>query len=181
MSIDPSSLRRDARDNYNRLIEAATTILLRDHSIHSLESIAAMAGVGIGTLYRHFPTRKALLEAVYADKLQELVKRANKPILAGSPDKMLMSWLKTTLEYAAKYGEFGELIALESKDKNSAFMSAGSELLKNAQRMKLLRSDVTILDILQLLNGIIASDASGDTLAKKDKLLSVVMSGLKPY
>lgn len=181
MSIDPSSLRRDARDNYNRLIEAANVILLRDRTIHSLESIAVLAGVGIGTLYRHFPTRKALLEAVYADKLHELVQRAGTAAASSAPDQTLINWLRATMEYSMKFGEFGELVALESKDKDSAFISAGSELLKNAQRMELLRSDVTILDILQLLNGIIASDTPGDTFAKKDKLLSVVMSGLRSY
>lgn len=181
MSIDPSSLRRDARDNYNRLIEAANSILIKDHAIHSLESVATIAGVGIGTLYRHFPTRKALLKAVYADKLQDLVQKARQPSPSSTPDQVLISWLRVTMEYSTKFGEFGELIALEAKDKDSAFMSAGSELLKDAQRMKLLRSDITILDILQLLSGVIASNNPEDTSAKKDTLFSVVVSGLKPY
>lgn len=179
MSIDPSSLRADARDNYNRLIEATEVILSRERTISSLESIARLAGVGIGTLYRHFPTRKDLLEAVYADKINELVAKAQKLISTNSPEQALSRWLQSTLEYSTEYGGFADLMALEARDKSSSLVSAGSELLANAQKTDALRADVSIFDVLQLLNGIISSDAGADSLIKKDKLLSVVMSGLK--
>src|SRR6201987_1542793 len=65
-------LRADARRNYDRLIETARAAFTEAGSEASLEAIARRAGVGIGTLYRHFPTRQALLEAVYVDDVQEL-------------------------------------------------------------------------------------------------------------
>ena len=85
--------RADARRNYEKLIEAARAAFADSGSQASLEEIARRAGVGIGTLYRHFPTRQALLEAVYVDEVEALSRSADE--LADLPPwDALAEWLR---------------------------------------------------------------------------------------
>ncbi len=180
MTIDPSSMRADARRNYNRLIQAAEAIFSIQGTFTPLEAIAKRAGVGIGTLYRHFPTRKVLLEAVYSNEITDLTTRAHSLLVAKSPDKALSNWLQMTIEYATKYGGFSDLMSLIVEDKDSVLVLAGSSLLKRAQKNGTLRDDVTIFDLLHLINGIVANDNPASDLQRMNRLLSVIMAGLKP-
>src|SRR6266852_1321868 len=91
---EPRQMRADAQRNYTRLLDAATAAFL-EHGADdvSLEEIARRAGVGIGTLYRHFPTRQALLEAVYRDQAEALHARALELLSSPSPGEALATWL----------------------------------------------------------------------------------------
>jgi AcrR family transcriptional regulator len=178
MNEDSTILRADAQRNYDRLIKAATAVFSKQGASATLDSISKHAGVGIATLYRNFPTRTALLQAVYADKVAALVSRAATLLPTTSPDKALASWLKMAIEYTTEYGGFNDLMQLMMKDEKSPLAIAGSQLLTKAQEAEILRSDVTILDLLQLVNGI-AGDTHAEETERIDKLLSIIMTGLR--
>ncbi|HUB93694.1 MAG TPA: TetR/AcrR family transcriptional regulator [Verrucomicrobiae bacterium] len=171
-------LRADAQRNYDRLIHTATTIFEVQGASATLESIAKGAGVGIGTLYRHFPTRRALLEAVYADRVAKLVARVPSLLQKMSPDKALLSWLEMTVDYSLQYGGFSGLLEVASKEKDSPITSAGSQLLTKAQEAGLLRNDVTMVDLLRLINGIVV-DIAPEDVKRTNTLVSVIITGLK--
>ena len=99
---EPRPMRADAQRNYTRLLDAASAAFL-EHGADdvSLEEIARRAGVGIGTLYRHFPTRQALLEAVYRDQVELLSARAEELLKAESPGDALADWLRVLMKSAA--------------------------------------------------------------------------------
>jgi AcrR family transcriptional regulator len=171
-------IRADAQRNYDRLVEAAHAVFAMQGAQATLDGIAKQAGLGIGTLYRHFPTRKSLLEAVFADKIASLVNKVPSLLQETSADTALTSWLKTTVDYSAKYAGFSDLMGIMTKDENSPLAIAGSKLLSEAQKTGVLRSDITILDLLQLVYGIVG-DTSSKELKRTDKLLSIVIAGLK--
>src|SRR5450432_1475305 len=95
MSTTARPLRADAQRNQQRLVSAAMAAFT-EHGADdaSLEEIARRAGLGIGTLYRHFPTRQALLEAVYQDQIEALRVRADQLLESDSPADALASWLR---------------------------------------------------------------------------------------
>src|SRR5216683_1164509 len=95
-------MRADARRNYERLLSAAAAAFAtRGADDVSLEEIARRAGVGIGTLYRHFPTRQALLEAVYRDQVEALRARADELAEAESPGDALAEWLRAMVKFSS--------------------------------------------------------------------------------
>src|SRR6266702_3437058 len=99
---EPRPMRADAQRNNARLLTAAATVFT-EHGADdaSLEEIARRAGVGIGTLYRHFPTRQALLEAVYRDQVEALRARAEELREAESPGDAFAEWLRATVEFGS--------------------------------------------------------------------------------
>src|SRR6266487_4025102 len=93
-------MRADARRNYQALLSAANAAFIEQGADDaSLEEIARRAGVGIGTLYRHFPTRQALLEAVYRDQVDALRARADELLGSLPPDAALVAWLRALVEF----------------------------------------------------------------------------------
>jgi AcrR family transcriptional regulator len=177
MTNKPQAIRADARRNYDRLIQAAQALFSTQGPSATLEGIAKRADVGIGTLYRHFPTRKLLLEAVFADTVSGLVEKVSSLLKTASPDKALTSWLRLTAECSEKYNGFSDFLALTLNDKDSPIVIAGSRLLTEAQDSGLLRKDITIVDLLQLINGIVVGTTEED-LKRTDRLFSIMIAGL---
>src|SRR3954453_3875047 len=101
-SGSPRPLRADASRNRARLIETAKAMFSEGGADVGLESIAKTAGVGIGTLYRHFPTRDKLIEAVYRTEMQGLVDAAPRLLEALAPVEALRAWLRLFVDYIAK-------------------------------------------------------------------------------
>src|SRR6476661_9984432 len=98
----PGPMRADARRNRELLLEAALEAFTeRGADDTSLEEIARRAGVGIGTLYRHFPGRTALLEAVYTDQVAALCRRAGELLATESPGAALAAWMREMAEFGA--------------------------------------------------------------------------------
>src|SRR5437667_5283302 len=99
---EPRPMRADAQRNYTRLLDAASAAFL-EHGADdvSLEEIARRAGVGIGTLYRHFPTRQALLEAVYRDQVELLEARAEELLKTEPPGDALVAWRRALVEFGS--------------------------------------------------------------------------------
>lgn len=178
MPDNQTRLRADAQRNYNRLLQSARSVFNSLGNAATLENIAKTAGVGIGTLYRHFPTRQALLETIYADKIADLIGKAPRLLTVQPPDQALFSWLKLMADYSVQLGGFNDLMSTALKDKNSPIVAAGSKLLTKAQTTGALRQDISLIDILRLINGIVA-DTSVQDIERTDRLLSVIMDGLK--
>jgi AcrR family transcriptional regulator len=179
--------RADARRNYDLLLAAAAAAFAeRGADDVSLEEIARRAGVGIGTLYRHFPARQALLEAVYKDQVDALEILAGKLQAAESPADALAEWVRAFVTFGrAKRSLSTALVATIGKD--SELMSACSRVLRNstesilsrAQEAGVARPDVQAADIFRLTHGLImAVDAAPSDPGQSDRLVALVIDGL---
>ena len=179
-------LRADAQRNRDRLIEVAVRAFSQDGPDVTLDAIAKEAGVGIGTLYRHFPTREALIDAAYRNELARLCDSAGDLLLAMPPDQALRTWMDRFVEYmTTKRGMGDALRALiasggdpfsESRDRLTA---AVTELLRAGADAGTLRPDVSPADVLVGLNGIsLATDPERRDQA--GRLLDLLMDGLRP-
>jgi AcrR family transcriptional regulator len=174
--------RADARRNYERLIAAGREAFTEDDRSASLEDIARRAGVGIGTLYRHFPRRQDLLEAVYVEEVDALCRSALD--LADQPAwEALVAWLHRFVSYmGTKQALAEELLAYTDRDADvfqacRAVMYAGGEpLLVRAQEAGVVRPDTTIAEVIQLVGGIAKIQT---TDAQRDRLLDVALDGLR--
>ncbi len=180
--------RADARRNYDLLLAAAAAAFAeRGADDVSLEEIARRAGVGIGTLYRHFPNRQALLEAVYKDQVDGLEVLAGKLLVAESPGDALAEWVRAFVAFGrAKRSLSTALVATIGKD--SELMSACSMVLRRstdavlsrAQDAGAARQDVQGADIFRLTHGLImAMDAAPSDAEQSDRLVALVIDGLR--
>jgi AcrR family transcriptional regulator len=186
-SVPGPPKRADARRNYERLLAAATAAFAEYGADDvSLEEIARRAGVGIGTLYRHFPARQALLEAVYKDQVDGLDALAAKLMTAESPGAALGEWLRAFLAFGrTKRSLSSALVSALGKD--AEFLSACSmtlrtrtdQLLRRAQLAGEARPGIEPGDILRLTHGLImATDATPGDPGQTDRLLALVVGGL---
>jgi AcrR family transcriptional regulator len=179
--------RADARRNYERLLTAATAAFA-EHGADdvSLEEIARRAGVGIGTLYRHFPARQALLEAVYKDQVDGLDALGAKLLAAESPGAAVGDWLRAFIAFGrTKRSLSAALVSTIGRD--AALISECSmilrrrtqEILSRAQDAGEARQDVQAADILRLTHGLImATEAAPADPDQQERLLSLVVGGL---
>jgi AcrR family transcriptional regulator len=180
-------MRADARRNYDRLLAAAAAAFAeRGADDVSLEEIARRACVGIGTLYRHFPTRQDLLEAVYRDQVESLARQAAELLTAESPGAALIQWLSALTSFGITKRSMNRTL-LETLGKDSElFSSCGAmlrdsttNLLERAQQAGVARTDVLGTDVLRLVHGLmLASDAAPGDAGQADRMLSLVVAGL---
>jgi len=177
--------RADAERNRARLLETAKVTFAEKGSGTSLEEIARSAGVGIGTLYRHFPTRDALIEAVYRNESEQLIAAATR--LAGKhpPRKALREWLLLFVDYMeTKHGMSEALNSLVGGTSNlyaasgAQIKSAIAMLVDNAAAGGDIRLAIEPLDLLRALAGVatIASGPNGTRAAKR--LVDILLAGI---
>jgi AcrR family transcriptional regulator len=180
-------LRADARRNYERLLVAARESVARNGVDASLDDIAKRAGVGSGTLYRHFPNRLALLEAVFKDQIQQLYERSQALIAANeAPRAALEDWLRAFLEYLTTYRGLaltlkGIMSAEEDPlaEAHAQLRQSIDTLLRNAQDAGVARPNVTGSDLLRLVSGVaLALDNPPVDMGRSDRLFSIVLDGL---
>jgi AcrR family transcriptional regulator len=148
--------RVDARRNYETLIAAARDTFAEDGVSASLEEIARRAGVGIGTLYRHFPTRQELFEGVYAHEVESLCRTAEE-LIDLPPWDALVGWLHHFVRYTATKRALAEVLVRDSEFFRAHLASvyaAGGKLLERAQAAGVARPDVSIDDVMRLISGI---------------------------
>ncbi|WP_158853717.1 TetR/AcrR family transcriptional regulator [Saccharothrix deserti] len=171
-------LRADAQRNRDRLIEAALTAFTQDGAGVALESIAKRAGVGIGTLYRHFPTREALVEAVYRNELTKLCDAASELLRTLPPHEATRAWMDRFVQYmATKRGLSDALNALIAGGCDPYAESLERLTQTVTMLLKAIdRTDVTPLDVLTTLGGI--AIATGE-VGPSDGMLDLVMNGLR--
>ncbi|MFE4592597.1 TetR/AcrR family transcriptional regulator [Streptomyces laurentii] len=180
-------MRADARRNHERLLAQARTAFTEQGTDASLEDIARRAGVGIGTLYRHFPTREALLGAVFQDARDALLRHSAE--LAGHPDpcEALGRWLRALVAHASEYRGLSIALMSASGDRDSALSScreplreAGTVLMARARTAGAVRADVAIGDLMQLTNAIaLAAERSPEDPELADRLLDLTLRGLR--
>jgi AcrR family transcriptional regulator len=152
--------RADARRNYEKVLAAAREAFAEGGESTALEEIARRAGVGIGTLYRHFPNRQALLEALYVEEVEEVCRSAAE-LDTADPWDALSSWFDSLIGYlATKRALAAELLNYMDHDAplfklcRQSLFTAGEPLLKRAQEAGVVRPDVEIGDVIQLVAGI---------------------------
>jgi AcrR family transcriptional regulator len=181
--IQPQRLQRaDARVNHDKLVGAARALFSDKGTSAPLEDVAELAGVGIGTLYRHFPTRQALFEAVYVDEVEAMA-RAATDLAELPPWEALSQWLHQYVGFAATKRALNE--ALMETDPNSnvlltcrtAIVGAGTALIERAQRAGVVRSDTNFTDVVRMV-GAIAMVPTEDPEQKK-RLLELALDGLR--
>ncbi len=181
-------LRADAQRNYQRLVSAASAAFA-DHGADdaSLEEIARRAGVGIGTLYRHFPNRQALLEAVYRDQVEVLAGRAERLCGADDPAAALQEWLRALVSFGRTKRSLTSAL-LTTLDKDSELLSACScrireaatSLLTRAQDAGAVRADASATDLLRLVHAIsMAVERDPADRGQADRLLGLILDGLR--
>jgi AcrR family transcriptional regulator len=182
-------MRADARRNYERLLSAALAAFA-EHGADdaSLEEIARRAGVGIGTLYRHFPTRQALLEAVYRDQVEALRARADELRESDSPADALAAWLRALVAFSSTKHSLTTSL-LETLGKDSDLLSACSmvicgaadTLLTRAQQAGVVRADADPMDLIRLVHAVNLATQRGPTdPGQTDRLLGLILDGLRP-
>jgi len=186
---EPATARRpraDAERNRIRLLETAKVVFAEKGAAASLDEIARKAGVGAGTLYRHFPTRDALVAAVYRNEVGQLAAAADHLAKAHPPIKALREWLLLFVDYmAAKHGMYELLnsIAGGTDDLYSASMEqvmrALGKLIDGAVSSGEIRLDLEPLDLLRALAGVahVGSGADGERAAKT--LVDILIAGLR--
>jgi AcrR family transcriptional regulator len=176
--------RSDARRNRARILAAARAGFAEQGPDASLEGIARGAGVGIGTLYRHFPNRQALAEAVFQDSLEQRCARARDLLDAPSPYEAFETWLDAELHHAATYGALAAWLMLAQLDDPCGPRSscelvreAGEALLVRAQDAGEVRGDIDIDDILRLVSAIALG--TEDAPDRAGRLFRLTMDGLR--
>ena len=176
-------MRADARRNYEKVLAAARDAFAAGGSATSLEEIARRAEVGIGTLYRHFPTRQALLEAVYVGEVEELGRSATE--LADLPPwDALVGWLHRFVAYlATKQALAQELFNYVDRDSElfrscrATMWAAGEPLLERAQQAHVARADTDLTEVIQMVGGIAKIQTSEP--GQIDHILDMALDGLR--
>ncbi|PRX96660.1 TetR/AcrR family transcriptional regulator [Allonocardiopsis opalescens] len=181
--------RADARRNYDRLLAEADAAFL-DHGTHaSLEEVAARAGVGIGTLYRHFPTRDALLEALLRSRFDGLTARAAEVLDGRSARAALTAWARAFVETTTVYRGLTAALMATLQDEGSALHAsctamrgAAKDLLVRAQRSGELRSDLDPTELLTLVSGVAwaCEQTAGTPSRHIEHYLDLLFDGLAP-
>ena len=175
--------RADALRNYEKLLAAAREAFTEADRSASLEDIARRAGVGIGTLYRNFPTRADLVQAVYVDEVEALSRSAEE-LAELEPWEALTAWLQRFVGYVAtKQALAEELFAAVDRDApvfagcRAMLQAAGEPLPRRSQEAGVVRRDVTIEEVIRLVGGIakIPTDDPDDV----KRVLAIALDGLR--
>lgn len=177
-------MRADARRSRAKLLEAATAAFAENGADAPLEDIARRAGVGIGTLYRHFPTRLDLQAAVYRSQVETVCAAADQYMTSNTPDQALAGWLHAMVAYlSTKRGLSRVLVDALGKDSQlmsscwGAMNDAAERLMTRAQEAGMLRDDIKPIDVLRLVHGVVI--ATERAPEETDRLLGLMLDGLR--
>ncbi|MFH9007100.1 TetR/AcrR family transcriptional regulator [Streptomyces afghaniensis] len=182
-------MRADARRNHERLLKMAVEAFAEHGEGASLDDIAKRAGVGSGTLYRHFPTRHALLEAAYLDRVEAIAARADELAAELPPGEALVEWLYELGAGMTRMRGLRALLgpAVTQSDSTVAtacgdsVRSAAGRLVRAAQEEGTLRRDVDPIDVLRLAHGVTAAAEPADEEGGHiRRYLTLLTEGLRP-
>ena len=178
-------MRADALRNYERLVDAARKVFADQGGGASMEAIAKQAAVGVGTLYRHFPKRIDVVEAVYRDDVDVLVGSVERGLTELDPWSALEAWLHAYVDYGRSKRTFlNELHEAFEKNPDlkpasrDRIWAACNQVLARAQDAGLARSDIDGQDLMQLVSPM----CMNSTLSAEqgERLLAMVLDGLRP-
>jgi AcrR family transcriptional regulator len=178
-------MRADARRNRDALLVAAAALFAEQGPDVALELVAARAGVGIGTLYRNFPDREALVEAVYRTEVRVLCDAAEQLLAEHPPDVALAEWMDRFVTYAAaKRGMASALQALNAKtglysETREQITGAIGTLLRAGNDAGSLRTDVEPEDVLRAMGCIWNVGDGEDWRAQAETLIRIIVDGLR--
>jgi AcrR family transcriptional regulator len=180
-------LRADALRNRAKVLEAAETVFDTRGTGASTEEVAREAGVGIGTVFRHFPTKEALLEAVYVTRLRKLAEEAGVLASAGDPGEAFFAFFTRVVGHAATKNAFSAALVEAGVDLRETTAETGQELkralatlLTRAQEAGAIRHDVGLPEVMTLLVGASqAAEYTGGDQGVRDRALAVVFDGLR--
>jgi AcrR family transcriptional regulator len=180
------TLRADARRNRDRLLSVAVRAFSQDGPDVTLDAIAKDAGVGIGTLYRHFPTREALIEAAYRSELARLCDAVPDLLRDMPPDEATRTWMDRYLEYMTTKRGMADALRVviasggtpyaQSRDR---LITAITSLLQAGAASGALRADIEPADVLASLSGISLAAGEPAQRAQARRLLDLLMDGLR--
>ena len=177
-------LRADAQRNYERLIVAARDVFAKQGGSASMEAIAREAGVGVGTLYRHFPQRIDVVEAVYRDDVDQLVAAADQAIAEFEPGPAVVAFLEAFVRYAQGKRIFlNELHEAFDKHPDLKLRSmerindAMNSVVRRAQDAGAIRTDVNGAELMQLISPICINAALSEE--QSHRLLGMILDGLR--
>ncbi|CAB56660.1 TetR family transcriptional regulator [Streptomyces sp. SID7813] len=180
-------LRAHARRNREKLVAAARAAFTAADDTVPLDGIARAAGVGIGTLYRHFPTREALVEAVYAAELDDVTASASALLDTLPPERALRAWLERYAAFVATKRSIlntlhsgwasGRLVMPATRERITAAIGT---MLAQGARAGSLRGDVAPDDVTAMLLGVFLSTAADDEPERTERLLDLVVDALRP-
>ena len=172
--------RADARRNFDALVEAGRDVFAESGLSASLEEIARRAGVGIGTLYRNFPTRDALIEAVYLEEVASVAAYADE-LGDRDPFDAFAAWMRRFATYASTKKVLLDGLNSDSEVMNACrgvVTTAGAPLLVRAQDADELRDDITIDDAIRLVYGLAGVAVTSPD--QGDRLVGIALDGLRP-
>lgn len=173
-------LRADAARNRARVLEAALEAFAAKGLSVPIDDIARLAGVGAGTVYRHFPAKEDLVLAVIADQMQRIIEGGYALLEAGEPGEALFTFLRAAVEWSAtNRGLVDTLAASDVEVKPEAqFLELLGELLRAAHAAGTVRNDVGVADVKALMVGLQAMQSYND--GASERLTEVVLDGLRP-
>ncbi len=178
-------MRADAKKNYDHLLAVARAVFTEQGADASLRDVARKAGVGLGTLYRHFPTREALLEALLGASFDALTARAGELETSGSADDALVLWLRETI--AVTHSHRGVITSMMAAiaDPDSALhascvtlRASGARLLVRAQAEGLARVDIDGADLFALIGALAWLNDQPSHAPRADHLFGVIASAI---
>ncbi len=178
-------MRADAQKNYDHLLAVARELVMEKGADASLRDVARTAGVGLGTLYRHFPTREALLEALLRQGFDELTVKAGDLATSSAPGDALVSWLRDLVACANDYrGAIASMVA-SIEDEGSALhtscitmKAAGTRLLVRAQDEGAARSDLDGADLFALVSALAWVGDQPALAPRADHLFDIIASAI---
>lgn len=185
------SLRADARRNRGRVLEAADAVFAEVGPGASTEDVARRAGVAVGTVFRHFPTKAALIEAVVVGRLAQLTDDAKRLGAAADAGAAVTTFVQRWIELSATKHQFASALAQSGTDVQEIrstrpdvvedLEDAVAVLLSRAQHVRAIREDLTTTDLMALMVGAShAHEHIGPDAARRARILSVLMDGLRP-
>lgn len=179
-------LRADARRNRARVLDAAESVVAAEGASAAMEEIARRAGVGVGTIYRHFPTKEALLEAIVVGRYERLADDAQSLESTSDAGTAFFTLFRRMVDEAATKKTFADaLVGVDFKAATSAsgrkLLSAFATLLDRAQRAGAVRRDTDIEGVMAVLTGMcLGAEYGGWDRDRQDRALNMVFDGMRP-
>jgi AcrR family transcriptional regulator len=186
MQLTARRPRKDALRNREHLLRAAAAVFSVDGGQASLAAVARHAGLGIGTLYRHFPTREALFEAVYRREVEQLTEFAEQLVAGAAPVEALRRWLRSNVDFVATKKGMAAALALAAHGSSelSAYSfqrltKALNRLLDRAVAAGEIRADVCAEDLLRALVGMCLMHDQAGWRPSVLRLVDILVEGLR--
>jgi AcrR family transcriptional regulator len=182
------ALRSDAQRNCSRVLAAAEEVFAAHGTSVSTEEVARVAGVGIGTVFRHFPTKAALLEAVFLERIRRFAEEADRLTTSDDPEAAFWTFLTRVGEVASSKSAYAEALTTAGTDLGEALNPAREQLpralgvlLRRAQEAGAVREDVGVPELIALMVATSRVTERGPTDAGlRDRVHEIIFDGLRP-